>query len=94
MDYVKDIIPESSKLPSRLTQSRKKTWGKSWEKASEECHFWPRNVSKMRRGGKQRGAYAASFVTTFVTIFVTIFVTMEGAVSLVCDSTIFISCQS
>jgi hypothetical protein len=82
MDYVKDIIPESSKLPSRLTQSRKKTWGKSWEKASEECHFWPRNVSKMRRGGKQRGAYAASFVTR------------ECLASLVCDPTILISCQS
>ena len=39
MDYVKDIIPESSKLPSRLTQSRKKTWGKSWERPERNVIF-------------------------------------------------------
>jgi hypothetical protein len=54
MDYVKDIIPEGSEHPSRLTQSKKKTWGQEPGEAREECHFWPRDVSKMRwvnRGG-------------------------------------------
>ena len=78
MDYVKDIIPEGSE--QRLSESRKKTWGKSWERPERNVVFG--HGMSRKCAGETAGAYAASFVTR------------ECLASLVCDPTILISCQS
>src|SRR6266446_423772 len=54
MDYVKDIIPESSEQPSRLTQSRKKTWRKSWGRPERNVIFG-HGTSRKCAQGEQRG---------------------------------------
>jgi hypothetical protein len=83
--YVERTIPEISDQV-KADPKTGRTRGKKWGIASEECSLLATKCLGECAVGKTAPRYAASFVTTFVT--------MECAVSLVCDPTIFISCQS